>query len=139
MIIYCLLVILCSIWNCSCQVLACYTFANFRFDTEAPKTIPETVNKRLGAIIVTLSYDIGVPYQIATGGRTKICPESAAGKPGVHVWSLLQAHGPDIVYIFFDGFLAKQSVRLKSKYIRATRGHLVHNQEVTRTVAQSSV
>ena len=39
---------------------------------------------------------IGVPYEIATGGRAKICPESAIAKPGGHVWSLLKAPRPDI-------------------------------------------
>ena len=53
---------------------------------------------------------IGIPHKIATGGRDKIYPESAATKPGGHVWSLLQAHRPDIFYIFFDGFLAIHKV-----------------------------
>ena len=34
---------------------------------------------------------VGVPGWIPTGERANFCPESAAAKPGGHVWSLLQA------------------------------------------------
>ena len=53
---------------------------------------------------------IGIPDKIATAGRTKFYPQSAAVKPAGYIWSLLQAPRTDIHKIFFDGFLAMQRV-----------------------------